>query len=81
MEQITIQLPVGKASPQRILGLKIKMYRLYRGFSLKELEAKAGLSVTSLSRIESGQQDIPFLDLNQISIVLDVPISSFSPGK
>lgn len=48
---------------------------------MKELEAKAGLSVTSLSRIESGQQDIPFLDLNQISIVLDVPISSFSPGK
>ena len=81
MEQITLQLPVGKISPQRVLGLKIRMYRLYRGFSKKQLEEQASLPVTCLNRIETGKQAVDVLDLNKISVVLNIPITDFLPNR
>ncbi len=39
-----------------IMGLKLKQYRLKRGYSLKELAEKTGLSISYLSEIEKGKK-------------------------
>lgn len=41
---------------RQILGLKLRRYRQEKGFGLKDLAAKAGLSVSYLSEIEKGKK-------------------------
>lgn len=39
---------------QKMLGERVKLYRIAAGFSQKDLEEKSGVSVRSISRFEQG---------------------------
>ncbi|MFT5517666.1 MAG: transcriptional regulator with XRE-family HTH domain [Rhodothermales bacterium] len=49
-------MPVSEDHLRFILGLKVKAMRQAAGWSLKELAAKAGLSISYLSEIEKGKK-------------------------
>lgn len=69
----------GKLTPQRELGLRIRTYRQYRNLSVRELEERAGLTWTSLSKIEAGKRSIDAISLRKVATVLNVPLEDFLP--
>lgn len=73
------EFPAGKLTPQRELGLRIKTYRQYRSLSIRELEEKAELTWTSLSKIEAGKRSIDAISLRKVATVLNIPLENFLP--
>lgn len=71
----------------QMLGRRIKLHRVYSGLSQKELEDKTGISIRTISRLESGssiQLDsfikiLKALDLGE-NIELIVPDQSLRPS-
>lgn len=71
----------------QMIGKRIKLYRVYSGISQKELEEKSGISVRTLSRLESGKsiqlesfvKVLVALDLSE-NIELIVPDQSKRPS-
>src|SRR6266567_2717034 len=58
-----------------LLAQSVRAHRESRGFSLGALAEKAGISKTSLSKIEAGQGNPSLEVLNCIANALDVPVS------
>ena len=56
-------------------ALKIKRFRIMRGYMQKELAAKAGVSREALNRVENGKQEAGTKILHDIAIALEVKIS------
>ena len=55
----------------RSLGLSIKAARESKGLSMRQLAEKAGLSVSTISLLESGQRDVTFSTITGIARALD----------
>jgi transcriptional regulator with XRE-family HTH domain len=79
VETITVKFPTAKLTPQRELGLRIKIYRLYRNLSARDVEKQIDLPWSSLSRIESGKRSIDIISLNKLATVLQIPLENFLP--
>lgn len=77
MEAIIFEFPAGKLTPQRELGLRIKTYRQYRNLSAREVEQRADLVRTSLSKIESGKRNIDAISLKKVATVLGISLEDF----
>lgn len=56
---------------QRIIGQRIKLYRVNAGLSQQELEEKSGVSVRSISRLEQGSS-VQLENLIKILSALDL---------
>lgn len=71
----------------QMIGKRIKLYRVYSGISQKELEEKSGISIRTISRLESGKsiqlesfvKVLVALDLSE-NIELIVPDQSKRPS-
>lgn len=59
----------------RALGATVRQRRLRLDLSLEELAAKAHLSATEVTRLESGQHDVKLLQLQAIASALDYALS------
>jgi transcriptional regulator with XRE-family HTH domain len=59
------------------LGRRLRRVRLARGVTLKEIEAKAGVSATHVSEVERGKSTPTVGMLVNIARALDVELSSF----
>jgi transcriptional regulator with XRE-family HTH domain len=57
-----------------LLAQSVRAHRESRGFSLGTLSQKAGISKTSLSKIEAGQGNPSLEVLNRIADALNVPV-------
>jgi len=55
----------------QIIGKRIKLYRVYSGISQKELEEKSGISIRTLSRLESGKS-IQLESFIKVLVALDL---------
>lgn len=58
------------------LGAKLKLARLARGLSLKELSAKAGITEGHLSKIENNRAHPSLSSLHQLAGALDMNMSA-----
>ena len=56
------------------IGSKIRAARLAAGMTQKELAAKSGYTFSAISRIESGEIDLPISKVKTFSRVLHVPV-------
>lgn len=54
------------------LGEKIRLYRIAKGYSQKDLEDRSGVSMRSISRLEKGSTSIQLDNLIRILIALDL---------
>ena len=63
------------------LGELIRELRAARGFTSRELAEQAGISVSHLEKIESGQRNPGMSTFIKIMIELDVNISLYSTGN
>ncbi len=59
-----------------LLAQSVRAHRESRGFSLGTLSKKAGISKTSLSKIEAGQGNPSLEVLNRIANALNVPVGA-----
>ena len=59
-----------------LLAQSVRAHRESRGFSLGTLSHKAGISKTSLSKIEAGQGNPSLEVLNRIANALNVPVGA-----
>jgi transcriptional regulator with XRE-family HTH domain len=59
-----------------LLAQSVRAHRESRGFSLGTLSKKAGISKTSLSKIEAGQGNPSLEVLNSIANALNVPVGA-----
>jgi len=66
------------------VGRRIRELRQRKGWTLEELSAKAGLSVSFLSQVERGLSSLSISSLQAICNALGIPITHFfaiSPGN
>jgi transcriptional regulator with XRE-family HTH domain len=59
-----------------LLAQSVRAHRESRGFSLGTLSQRAGISKTSLSKIEAGQGNSSLEVLNRIANALNVPVGA-----
>ena len=59
-------------TPTEALGLTIRQLRKARGKSQEQLAHEAGLSLTSMARIELGQQEVRFGTLLRLASALQL---------
>lgn len=57
----------------KTLGGKIKLLRLQKGWSQKDVAKRLEISIPAFSKIEIGITDINFSRLNQIAELFDLP--------
>ena len=58
------------------IGNRIQTSRLLSGLTQEQLAEKVGISLSCLSRLETGKTMVSIKKLNQISIALDIGIES-----
>ena len=68
---------IDSLSADLIVGKRLKDLRTRRGFSLRELADRSGLSINTLSLIENGKSSPSVSTLQQLARALDVPIAVF----
>lgn len=59
------------------VGLKIRELRAQRGFSLRVLAERCGMSANAISLIERGENSPTVSSLHQLATALEVPITDF----
>jgi len=64
-------------SADLLVGKRLKDLRTRRGFSLRELADRSGLSINTLSLIENGKSSPSVSTLQQLALALEVPIAAF----
>ena len=64
--------------PQRGLGSAVRTLRERAGLSPAELAQRAGISISLLSRIESGDDDPSWGDMRRVARGLDVSMEELS---
>ena len=69
------RVPVARAATPRV-GEVIRRLRRQRGFSLRDLAARSGLSQSFLGAVERGQSDISVGRLSQVAAVLGHDVAS-----
>ena len=63
------------------LGKRIKHFRVLIGYTRKELAKKLRITQQQLQKYEKGKNRIAVSRLNQISLILDLPISRILDEK
>ncbi len=63
------------------MGEKLRAARLHQNFSLRELAAKAEVSASLLSQIETGKANPSVRSLHSIADALSLPVDHFFPGR
>lgn len=68
-----------KNSPLNVktVGARLKSLRLARGYSMRELAARAGIAVSFLSKIEAGKASPTIMSLQKVLEALDVAVGEF----
>ncbi|MDI3256921.1 MAG: helix-turn-helix transcriptional regulator [Kyrpidia sp.] len=62
-------------------GAKLKQLRLERGWTLEQLAARSGLSISHISSLERGTRTKPSFQVAvRLARALDVPLSTFLEG-
>lgn len=64
-----------------VIGQKLRMARQQQKMSLRELAAKADVSVSMLSQIENGKTSPSVRSLHSIADALSVPLGYFFPNE
>lgn len=60
-----------------LFGKKLRQIREEKELSQLDLELKAGIDRTEISRIENGLRNIEFLTIVKLATALEIEISSF----
>ena len=58
-------------------GARLKAYRLKRGFSMRGLASRAGVTASFISMVESGKTSPTIITLQKILEALKVPVAEF----
>lgn len=66
---------------QRIIGALLRQARIQARRSVEEVAGKVDVSPSRIEAYEAGTEAIPFLQLEQITRYLDVPMSQFSDDR
>lgn len=70
-----------KAISETIIGQKIKAIREKQGYSMRDLAAASGLSVSFISRVESGKTNLSVMSLQKILESLEIDMYEFFADK
>jgi transcriptional regulator with XRE-family HTH domain len=65
----------------KIVGGLLKQARLDAGMSSEEVAERVDVSVETLNAYEMGEQEVPFLHLEELARILDVSIDYFLDGE
>jgi transcriptional regulator with XRE-family HTH domain len=63
--------------PSSTLGLRLADIRRSRGLTLKELSARTGIPVSTLSKVQNSQATLSYENLVKLSVGLDVDVGEF----
>ena len=63
------------------IGMRVRARRFYHSMGQADLAKETGLSVETISRIESGKNVPRFSTIRKLAKVLDVPASYFTEPK
>ena len=63
------------------IGKKVKIARVIRDITQKELAKKTGVGYVTMSRIENGARNIMAIEIEKIAKILNRPISYFYEEK
>lgn len=63
------------------LGSRVKTHRLNKQWSVRELARRAGVSVSYVYAVESGQRGHNIVKLERIADALGVPVSALWEGS
>lgn len=65
---------------QRLFGERMRYYRKQRGLTLDDVARKLGTTVSSMSRIENGKQNLSMAYIATIAETLEVPVLALFGG-
>ena len=60
----------------KTVGMNVKIARVKKGMTIQELAKQAGMSVTTISRLERGIGNARMFSINKIAEVLDVDVKT-----
>src|SRR5262245_28805489 len=63
--------------PGQTLGLRLAEIRRSRDLTLKELSARTGIPVSTLSKVQNSQATLSYENLVKLSVGLDVDVGEF----
>ncbi|MGL5835148.1 MAG: helix-turn-helix domain-containing protein [Waterburya sp.] len=66
---------------RKTIGFRIKVTRLYKGYSQKQIAIALNCGRSKISKIESGQQEAEASFLFAIAEFLNVEVESFNPKQ
>lgn len=62
------------------IGLRLRMQRLYRGWTQSQLARNCGLNRAYISQVESGKRNISIVNIQKIAEALDVTLCELFHG-
>jgi DNA-binding XRE family transcriptional regulator len=74
---VSLIMPVYQEKLESTVGFRLRELRKQQGLSLRALAEKSGLSANTISLIENGKTSPSVDTLQQISLSLNVPITTF----
>lgn len=60
----------------KTVGMNVKIARVKKNMTIQELAEKAGMSVTTISRLERGIGNARMFSINKIAEVLEVDVKT-----
>lgn len=60
----------------KTIGMNVKIARVKKNMTIQELAKKAGMSVTTISRLERGIGNARMFSINKIAEVLEVDVKT-----
>lgn len=60
----------------KTVGMNVKIARVKKNMTIQELAKKAGMSVTTISRLERGIGNARMFSINKIAEVLEVDVKT-----
>lgn len=60
----------------KTVGMNVKIARVKKGMTIQELAKQAGMSVTTISRLERGIGNARMFSINKIAEVLEVDVKT-----
>lgn len=70
-------MKIKRKSFATIIGRRLLVARVHRGFSQNDIQNVTGIDRATLSRIENGKQHIALYQLLQVLAILDLGIEEF----
>ena len=60
----------------KTVGMNVKIARVKKGMTIQELAKQAGMSVTTISRLERGIGNARMFSINKIAEVLEIDVKT-----